>query len=134
MVDSLLEESERGWRVAPGLILRRVYFEADALGFVLVDGDRLLDLSMIHLVDVDSAGCEEPLEPGSDDGRRFLRFLEKLGETVEQVEILRTGEATIVFADGSRIVAAPHPEFEAWQLSGSSGVFGVSPAGGTEPS
>ena len=47
--------------------------------------------------------------------------LSLLHEVIEAAEFEPSGQLTIAFSDGTRLVASPHAQFEAWVVTDSSG-------------
>jgi len=70
------------------------------------------------------------LDPETDDKSRLAPALQLFGRSIRQSVAFKDGRLELFFDDGTRLVAPPDVEYEAWELSGDRGELVVSCPGG----
>jgi hypothetical protein len=75
-----------------------------------------------------------PIMLDPEQPRTLTPALELLNRTLSTIVVRRSGELEVTFADGTRLRAAAHPRFEAWEITGSGSLEDLSylarPGGG----
>jgi hypothetical protein len=79
--------------------------------------------------DLDRASASWRLNP-QGNAMALAPALDLLGLTVDHAEAFKDGTLEVTFRDGSRVHAAPDPDYEAWEFAGDSGARAVALPGG----
>jgi hypothetical protein len=123
-----IKEENYGWIISfPNCIVRLIKIDF-RLGILLADGDDTFELLIETPFNLENSDGTVSCVP--ENSESLGPILSLINIRVISLEIQRTGKMHIKFDAGFSIDIEPDPDYEAWQLGGSSGFLFVCPPEG----
>ena len=110
-----LEEREDAWVLSLKAPVTNVRI-GTGFDVQLLDGAGRVEISIGNLFRLVQGCVVQEFDP--DKFTTLGPALSMVRKTIEQAVAYKNGRLRLEFSDGSLITAGPHPQYEAWQISG----------------